>query len=450
MADRKVSPHVIKDILRRAFSHMPYSFTHHNAHFDAYLKLLQTLDALSTEEIRAWQFKQLQGLIHVAYEETDFYREHYRRAGIQPADIRDLADVAALPVVTKDDVREQGLRMIRRTVPLARVSKVTTSGSTGAPLTLYVSAATAARERAAICHQWARVGYHDGAGRVEFRGIVGGNQLCEHFPADRMLRINVNRLDAADIPEIIRVVNACPYPFLHGYPHALERFALLLEQLDLGGALHAPQALLLASELVLDTQVALLKRVFPASRIFAHYGLAERVALGGWMADGHEYHFLPGYAWVEADELGRLIGTSLTNDVMPLIRYGTTDVLGGFQAGPAAYPHLFPVAQRIEGRQHDNLQTSTGGFVSPGLLYHALKDGTSFLACRIIQHTRQRLELMVETQRPEPEVRAEFVRISANLRQVFGQDVAIDLVLTERIPRLPCGKFKWVETRLHD
>ncbi|MFA7329617.1 MAG: hypothetical protein WC326_00955 [Candidatus Delongbacteria bacterium] len=427
---------------------LPYSLIHGSAPYRDYLRLLRQLETRSTEEIRAWQLKRLRALLQRAVEQTDFYREHYRAAGVGPEDLRGLEDLARFPVITKEEVREHGRRMICRDLSAGRLHEVHTSGSTGAPLILYVDVAAAARERAAVVHQWMRTGYRDGAGRVEFRGLVESGDLFQDFRRDRVLRVNVNRMEPADLPELLDGLARCPHPFWHGYPHALERLARLLEPQGLPARVHPPRAILLASELVTDGLVELLMRVFPASRLYAHYGLAERVALGGWIDESRAYHFLPGYGVVEVDEMGRLIGTSLINDAMPLIRYRTTDLLGGFNPGPTLHPGLFPVAERVEGREHDNLRTTAGAFVSPGLLYHCFKDGVSYLACRVIQHSLTRLEVQVERRLPEAEVRTEFSGIAARLKAVFGAGMVVDLTLLEHIPRQPSGKFKWVESRL--
>jgi phenylacetate-CoA ligase len=427
---------------------LPFPLTHGGAAYRRYQLLLRRLETRTTEEIRAWQLKRLRALLRRAVERTDFYREHYRAAGVAPEDLRGLEDLARFPVITKDDVREHGRRMICRDLPAGSLHEVRTSGSTGAPLVLWVDVAAAARERAAVVHQWERAGYRDGAGRVEFRGLVESGELFQDFQRDRVLRVNVNRMEPADLPELLDGLARCPHPYWHGYPHALERLARLLEPQGLPAQVRPPRAILLASELVTEGLVELLERVFPASRLFAHYGLAERVALAGWIGESRAYHFLPGYGVVEVDGLGRLIGTSLINDAMPLIRYRTTDLLGGFHPDPTLYPGLFPVAERVEGREHDNLRTTAGAFVSPGLLYHCFKDGVSYLACRVIQHSLTQLEVQVERRLPEAEVRAEFRGIAARLKAVFGAGMAVELTLLEHIPRQPSGKFKWVESRL--
>jgi phenylacetate-CoA ligase len=439
---------MVRPLLTWALRRTPLRRLRPDPFYRAFRRELRRFDGLSTEEIRREQLRRLQRLVRMAYEETDFYRETYRAARVHPKDLRELSDLAILPVIDKEVVREHGTRLLRRGADPRRLESISTSGTTGSPLTLFIDEAAAARERAAIHHLWSKVGYQPSAGRVELRGIFEGSERVLHLPNELVLRVNINRLEAPDLDPLIEAINACPYRFLHGYPHALERFARLLELEGRQQALRQPHAILLGSEQVLDTQLAQIKRAFPGVPVLAHYGLAERVALGAWVDERRDYHFLPAYSLVEVDDMNRLVGTSLINEVMPLIRYRTTDVMGGYQAEPTCLAHRFPVAERIEGRHHDMLRSCRGDFISPVMANHALLGATGFHACQLIQHALTSMEVVVEPGPCLTQVKTDFQQVAMRLRDIFGCELSVQLTITERIPRLPCGKFKWVESRL--
>jgi phenylacetate-CoA ligase len=280
---------MIKLLLRGAVNRLPFALNPLQVPYRAFLRRLRKLESLSEEEIRSRQFEWLQGMVRLAYEETDFHRESFDRAGVHPRDLRAPEDLAHFPIISKDDVRAYGDRMLRRGLDRTRLGKVSTSGTTGSPLDLWVDAAAAARERAAIHYQWERVGFRRGAGRIELRGIFEGDGLVKHLPAELVLRVNINRLEPRDLPQIVQTINQHRYPFLHGYPHAIERFARLLEEEGLVATLHHPRAILLGSEAVLEGQWARIRRVFAHSPVIAHYGMAERVALGAWVNESRDY-----------------------------------------------------------------------------------------------------------------------------------------------------------------
>ncbi|MFA7329600.1 MAG: hypothetical protein WC326_00870 [Candidatus Delongbacteria bacterium] len=438
----------VKQAARQLLQVLPYSIRNYNRYVGHFSGLLHQLSLLSETALRDWQFERFRSLAERAYQHSPFYRELYDRAGTPPQILRHPDDIQRLPLIDKDLVRANSKRLVLQGVPQGRLSAVMTSGTNGSPLTLYVDAAAAGAEMAAIVHQWERVGYRSEMGRIEFRGRVDGPELVVHFPRERILRVNINRLNPANMPALLQQIQACSYAFYHGYPSALERFARLLEQTTQAGTLRPPLAILLASEMVFPRQLELLASVFPHSRLFAHYGQAERVALGAWVGHSRSYHFLPGYAIVEQDEAGRLIGSSLVNEVMPLLRYRTTDVVSGFHPHPMGTSHLFPVVESIEGRLEDQLCTPAGDFVSPARVTFPFKEGSSYSACKLIQHTPDRLELVMESSRPAAELQHEFEDITAKLRGVFGPAMHFQLTQVQEIPRLPSGKFKWVESRV--
>ncbi len=64
---------------------------------------IETMPRKGLEEI---QTRLLKDLVQRAYNDSSFYRDLYRKAGVEPGDIRTLADVKHLPFVDKHNARE--------------------------------------------------------------------------------------------------------------------------------------------------------------------------------------------------------------------------------------------------------------------------------------------------------------------------------------------------------
>ena len=64
---------------------------------------IETMPRKGLEEI---QTRLLKDLVQRAWDESPFYRELYRKAGVGPNDIRTLADVRHLPFIDKHNARE--------------------------------------------------------------------------------------------------------------------------------------------------------------------------------------------------------------------------------------------------------------------------------------------------------------------------------------------------------
>lgn len=93
----------------------------------------QEMECMARPELEKLQLQRLQVTVARVYAEVPFYKESLDRAGIKPADIRQLADISKLPFTTKDDIRMHypyGLFA----VPMKDIVRLhASSGTTGKP-----------------------------------------------------------------------------------------------------------------------------------------------------------------------------------------------------------------------------------------------------------------------------------------------------------------------------
>ena len=77
--------------------------------------------ACPARRLDALQLRKLQRLVQHAYVHVPYYRDAIGEAGVHPEDIRSLEDIARLPLLSKDDVRQAPLlRPLRRQPSQAR------------------------------------------------------------------------------------------------------------------------------------------------------------------------------------------------------------------------------------------------------------------------------------------------------------------------------------------
>jgi phenylacetate-CoA ligase len=93
-------------------------------------------ETLSRDELAAVQLEGLKWTVKHVWANNDFYRERLTAAGVEPGDIRALADISELPFLTKDDFRDQyPLGML--CMPRASIREMhMSSGSTGTPVVM--------------------------------------------------------------------------------------------------------------------------------------------------------------------------------------------------------------------------------------------------------------------------------------------------------------------------
>src|SRR5262245_55098252 len=100
-------------------------------------RLCRELDRRQTDSpaiIRTRQCAALRRLLRHAEDSVPYYRTLFRRAGLCAEDIVELVDLSALPILSKSDIREQGLALLSTSYRGQALTRKKTSGSTGVPL----------------------------------------------------------------------------------------------------------------------------------------------------------------------------------------------------------------------------------------------------------------------------------------------------------------------------
>lgn len=64
------------------------------------------IETMSREHLEALQLERLQALVKRVYQKIPFYKESFDKAGVNPEDIKSLADLTKLPFTVKQDMRD--------------------------------------------------------------------------------------------------------------------------------------------------------------------------------------------------------------------------------------------------------------------------------------------------------------------------------------------------------
>ena len=91
-------------------------------------------ESMSREELTRLQSERLGELVDRLYRRVEFYRRRIQERGVKPADIGHIRDVAKLPFLTKDDMREVYPLALLAVDRAELVEVHTSSGTTGKPV----------------------------------------------------------------------------------------------------------------------------------------------------------------------------------------------------------------------------------------------------------------------------------------------------------------------------
>ena len=305
------------------------SFVRRNPfYYERSRRLLERLETLDLEGRVAWAHEQLTRTLATA-RRTDY-------GGI----VRGGDEVSSWPLLDKELLRNRQRAFTTGGEWFA--APANTGGTSGVPLKLARSLDGIVFEQVCIDRMVVQLGLHPRTARtavlrgdnlqdprtlIDPDGVIANGGRSRIFCARAVSERNIDRI--ADSLERFSPQLLC------AYPSALETLCRLLQ--ERGRTLRVP-AVLTSSE-VLKPEAWKLAQEVLGCRIADYYGQAERVAFAYAFAP-RAYRFLPGYSHVEflpydskllsaggRERLYEIVGTTYWNNLMPLVRYRTGDLI---------------------------------------------------------------------------------------------------------------------------
>ncbi len=359
----------------------------HDKEFIRNYTQLRETETWPLERLEALQLEKLTGLLAHAYSSVPYYRRCFDDRHITPDEIRTIDDLHKLPVLTKQDVRNNVDSLVATNISKDRIKAVTTSGSTGQPLLVYHDSITAVpREDAFRYRQWAWAGYRFGDPVLTLRGGIPTDGGLRDEPPwwgynsiENELVLASTLLDEAHVDRYVTQVRQFRPRFIHAFPSSIELFARLLSRARL--KITPVKALFCESEMMFPEQRRFVEALFNAP-VFLGYGNTER-SVDAVECECHSgYHVSMEYGIVELlgpddrtistpDTVGRVISTGFDTYCMPFIRYDTGD-LATFSAQPCPCGRQLTLLREVKGRTKDFLVSRTGTLVSLTAAYSTL------------------------------------------------------------------------------
>jgi len=409
------------------------------------------------DSIRAYQAERLRELIAHAYETVPYYRERMDALSLKPGDIRSVEDLPKLPLLRRDTVRVELPRLLSRSFTARQRIHGHTSGTTGTPLQVYWDQRTCIINNVVDWRQktWAGMKYGDPYAVLFGRMVVPTAQKKPPFwrmnYLHNQLWLSTFHMSPANLEAYVGKLRSFGPVAIEGYPSTLFILALHL--------IHKRQTLplraaLTTSETLYPEQRDTIERAF-ACRVFDFYGQAERVVFATECErhEGHHPNLDYGVLEVVNDrgepvregELGWIVGTSLHNHAMPLLRYVTSDVTR-LRLKPCSCGRSFPVMDDVTTKAEDIVVTKDGRFISPSTLTHPFKELENVVMSQILQETPE--ELIVRIVRAKDYDERQAGRLTEALQQRVGEDMRVTIQYVSEIERTAAGKFKWVISKV--
>jgi phenylacetate-CoA ligase len=416
-----------------------------------YAREFEASQFLPSEVLQALQLERLRRLLDHAYWHCPFYRERLDRLGLVPSDIHSLDDLRLLPVLEKHDIQEQRDRLVARGWPGHDLLLNRTGGSTGTPLTFYLSRdRKCSRAAATIRHnRWAgwdvgdKVALLWGAPRD---AAAGWRARLRSRLLERSLFLDAGHLTAARLADFDTTLKRFRPRVILAYAQAAVLFARFLR--SRGQAAYRPHALVTSAEMLEAEQRVVLEEVFGCP-VFNRYGCRETSVVASECSVHDGLHVMAEGLYVEVvrsnepaptGQPGAILLTDLLNYAMPLVRYRVGDV-GEWAEGLCGCGRGLPRLRRVAGRATDFLVGTDGRLVSGSFLsLYLVGQRPSLGQVQIRQDRAGQAHYRIRP--PHGLVSDEdLAYLRDGSRAYLGEGARVSWEVVEELPAEPSGKF---------
>src|SRR5439155_1254716 len=324
------------------------------------------------EKLLELQRGELQRIVEAAGH-TPYYRKLFADRGIEISRLRGPEDLAQIPILDKETVRQNPERFVDERLDLRRLYTSLTSGSSGTPIRVFQTQTFEPIEEAFLARQWRWAGFSPTDRRVKIRGdlllpaSMDSARPWRRNLASRELRMSAYHLSPTTVQAYVDRIRGFRPRAIIAYPSSVSSLAALAR--DAVPRLQVP-LVFTSSETLSPAQRGLIEDAFGA-RVFDHYGMTEG-AVAIQECERGTYHVIPEYGVTEllpvgddaSGELREVVSTGLINRAMPLLRYRTGDIVRIKQDdGRCACGRHFTAVREILGRQEDIVQAASGAWV---------------------------------------------------------------------------------------
>jgi phenylacetate-CoA ligase len=440
-----------------------------------YLLEINRLKKFNEEKLKKYQDKQLKKIVKYA-NTVPLYHDKYKKAGINPDEIKGIENITKIPIISKEDIKNyypDGI--ISSRIPKEKLIRISTSGTTGKSLTIFNDIYDVVRWFFAYIRILREYGINWRKDRLTIIGDLAPHTIGTGF-TERGLFANLNNttyfsnmqwLNTNDKPiEIIKEVNKFKPDFIGGYPGTLGHLALLKEK-GHGNDINPKYIATIGS--VLDKNLKkLIEETFNA-HVFEVYGATESGTIAFQCKNGH-YHIMSDYVYpeflkngeqVDSKVPGHMIITKLSGLGTPIIRYNAINDIVSPLYEKCSCGMVGGLIDRIYGRDNLSLYFSGGRILLPSSIseiyskvLYELKT-TKVKENKIIQHSMDKIEiqLVIDSQIKEPPIEKIFSIIKKGFQEKVGKEVEIQIgeidSVSKKEPRI-ISKVDKSKYRIHE
>lgn len=411
---------------------------------------LKGLEFTSKDDLERLQLRRLKSLLQHAYLTVPYYRRAFDAAGIKPNQVSSLRDLHKVPLLSKQDVRENvHFAMFSDIHDKKEMHRINTSGSTGEPFVCYADKFQLEMRFATTLRALEMSGWKFGDKQLRLwhqtLGMSRIQAFKERLDAWFMRRHFVPAFEMSEqsLKNLIATIEKKKPVLIDGYAESLNFIAIASKS----KSRHKPKAVMSSAQQLTDSTRAQIENQFGA-KVLDKYGSREFSGIAYQCLDSSHHHvqdesyiveILVDGRNAEVGEVGEVVITDLNNFSMPLIRYRIGDMALAVEQAPCNCGRPHSQIGAISGRTQA-LISCTNGVWLPGTFFaHFFKDFD--FAIQHYQVTQDLPEKFILKIVPKSQFTKDIEnRIIQELKVYAGQEQIIEVNLVGEIPLLKTGK----------
>lgn len=413
-------------------------------------------DLWTPEELADFNFALRKEIVKFAYDHSPFYHDLYAKAGMEPGDVKAEADWAKVPMVTRDDLRNNFETMRIRNLKSGTYKLFTTGGSTGNPSKVLKDNAFSAQMLNWRSLGWADIPLGQNMATVMRLHPHTWLQDLRHwlvwFPSSNIL-IDASNMNGETVAQFLCEWRKTKPVTISAYAGGIHQLAL--HCLEHKIELPPPRAIFTTSAPCTSVQLNDIRKAFHAP-VFDSYVCTEAHPMGAQCACQAEagdraMHIHADYRHLEfvdenakpmpVGEVGDILVTDCMDRVFPIIRYRLGD-RGRALPGRCKCGRPYPLMDAVQGRLADYITTETGRLSGEGwtMLFERYADAVH--GFQIHQHADKSVTMKVVLNKDYADAEKEVKIVADGMRGQLG-NVPLNVEYVDAIPH-DRGKIRYI------
>lgn len=412
----------------------------------------------SYDELKKEQEKQLKVMIDFSYTNVPYYHKLFKNLNLKPEDINKIEDLEKLPILTKEIIKQNWGDFKPANLNGLKYYNKTTGGSTGTHLKYRTLKSDLISHHMALLYRGLSYGNYTLGDKMIW---MGGSSILpdEKYKLNKRLHEfvrNIRMLSSFDMGEdemnyYARVINKFKPKFIYSYASSIYFFAKWVNKNSID--IYKPQGVFTTSEKLYSNMRRDIETIF-GCEVYDTYGVNDGSLSANECSEHCGLHIDTERGIMEVvnekneqleNDEGKILGTSLYNYAMPVIRYEVGD-LGNITDDSCNCGRGHKLLKEIVGRSADIFTTPEGKNVHGWFFLFVLDEHCKGMKeYQVIQEKIDKIVIKIvqEDDFDEKQVGKinEIIKAKSG-----GWDVEFKLV--DNINRTKAGKYKFIVSKV--